>query len=162
MSRRLPDTLLIDLVERKPAAILQRNQMLSLIDAEGHVLAPVDPKTMPVQLPLVIGNGVEAHVAELRVLIGGQPALRQLVAGGTWVGDRRWDLRFQSGEVLALPEGVAAARDALARFVRKDSEARLLGQGYVRIDMRDPRQIVVRTSGEPGSRIGDVPPAAVT
>ena len=162
VSRRLPDTLLIDIVERQPAAILQRNQMLSLVDAEGHVLAPVDPRTMPVQLPLVIGNGVEGHIAELRALIGGQPALRQLVAGGTWVGGRRWDLRFQSGEVLALPEGADLAQKALARFVRKDSEARLLGQGYVRIDMRDPKQIVVRTSSEPGSRIGDTPPAAVT
>ena len=161
VSRRLPDTLVIDLVERTPAAILQRNQMLSLIDGEGHVLAPADPRTLPVQLPLVIGPGVEAHIGQLQALIASQPTLKQLIAGGTWMGDRRWDLRFQSGEVLALPEGDAQAKDALGRFVKKDSEARLLGQGYVRIDMRDPKQIVIRTSNEPGSRIADAPPASV-
>jgi len=161
VSRRLPDTLVVDIVERKPAAILQRNQQLSLIDATGRVLAPVDPKTMPVQLPLVIGPGAETQVGHLEALLATQPTMKNLIEGGTWVGQRRWDLRFQSGEVLALPEGDDAARDALARFARKDSEARLLGQGYVRIDMRDPAHMIVRTSNEPGTRIADAPPGGV-
>jgi cell division protein FtsQ len=161
VSRRLPDTLVVDIVERKPAAILQRNQQLSLIDATGRVLAPVDPRTMPVQLPLVIGPGAETQIGALEALIASQPTMKTLIEGGTWVGQRRWDLRFQSGEVLALPEGDAAARDALARFAKKDSEARLLGQGYVRIDMRDPAHMIVRTSSEPGTRIADAPPGGV-
>jgi cell division protein FtsQ len=161
VSRRLPDTLAIDLVERVPAAVLQRNQQLSLIDAQGNILAPVEPHTMPVQLPLVIGEGVEGHIDALRDLIASQAPLKQLIDGATWVGRRRWDLRFQSGETLSLPEGDAAARQALATFVKKDQEARLLGQGYVRIDMRDPKQMVIRTSRDPGTRITDpVPPAA--
>jgi cell division protein FtsQ len=161
VSRRLPDTLAIDLVERVPAAVLQRNQQLSLIDAEGNILAPVEPHTMPVQLPLVIGEGVEGHINALHELIASQAPLKQLIDGATWVGKRRWDLRFQSGETLSLPEGDAAARQALATFVKKDQEARLLGQGYVRIDMRDPKQMVIRTSRDPGTKITDpVPPAA--
>ena len=159
VSRRLPDTLAVDIVERAPAAILQRHQQLALIDAEGHVLAGVDPHTMPVQLPLVIGPGVERQIGAFQALIATQPTLKAQIEGGTWIGDRRWDLRFQSGETLMLPEGEAAARAALASFVRKDAEARLLGQGYVRFDMRDPRQMVVRTSNEPGSKIEDPKPA---
>lgn len=161
VSRRLPDTLVVDIVERRPAAILQRNQQLSLIDATGRVLAPVDAHTMPVSLPLVIGDGAEGQVGALEALIASQPTMKTLIEGGTWIGGRRWDLRFQSGEVLALPEGDAAARNALARFAKKDSEARLLGQGYVRIDMRDPSHIIVRTSNEPGTRIADAPPGGV-
>ncbi|WP_116091483.1 cell division protein FtsQ/DivIB [Sphingomonas crusticola] len=162
VSRRLPDTLAIDLVERVPAAVLQRNQQLSLIDAEGHILAPVDAHTMPVQLPLVIGDGVEAHIGALRTLIASQAPLKQLIEGATWVGQRRWDIRFQSGETLSLPEGDAAASQALATFVKKDQEARLLGQGYVRIDMRDPKQMVIRTSRDPGTRITDPAPPSAT
>jgi len=167
VSRRLPDTLAIDLVERVPAAILQRNQQLSLIDAQGHILAAVDPHTMPVQLPLVIGDGVEQHIGQLQALIASQAPLRQLIDGATWVGQRRWDLRFQSGETLSLPEGDAEAVKALATFAKKDQEARLLGQGYVRIDMREPGRMVVRTSRDPGTRIQDpapppVDPAAAT
>lgn len=162
VSRRLPDTLAIDLVERVPAAVLQRNQQLSLIDAQGHVLAAVDARTMPVQLPLVIGDGVETHIGALRTLIASQAPLKQLIEGATWVGRRRWDIRFQSGETLSLPEGDAEAARALATFARKDQEARLLGQGYVRIDMRDPKQMVIRTSRDPGTKITDpVPPGAI-
>lgn len=159
VSRRLPDTLVVDLVERAPAAILQRNGQLSLIDADGHVLDAVDPHHLPVQLPLVIGWGVEGHVAALKQLVATQPALARLVTGGTWVGDRRWDLRFQSGEVLALPEGDEPARNALAVFARKDQAERLLGRGYVHFDMRLPGQLVVRTSREPGARVEDPTPA---
>jgi cell division protein FtsQ len=158
VSRRLPDTLAIDLVERVPAAVLQRNQQLYLIDDKGHVLSAVDPHTMPVSLPLVIGDGVEGHIAQLHALIASQAPLKQLIEGATWVGQRRWDLRFQSGETLSLPEGDDAALQALATFAKKDQEARLLGQGYVHIDMRDPNRMVVRTSSDPGERIKDPAP----
>ena len=161
VSRRLPDTLAIDLVERVPAAVLQRNQQLFLIDDKGHVLSAVDPHTMPVSLPLVIGDGVEGHVGQLRDLIASQAPLKQLIEGATWVGQRRWDLRFQSGETLSLPEGDKEATDALALFAKKDQEARLLGQGYVHIDMRDPARMVVRTSRDPGDRIKDPTPPPV-
>lgn len=161
VSRRLPDTLAIDLVERVPAAVLQRNQQLFLIDDKGHVLSAVDPHTMPVSLPLVIGDGVEAHVGQLQALIASQAPLKQLIDGATWVGQRRWDLRFQSGETLSLPEGDDEALKALALFAKKDQEARLLGQGYVRIDMRDPNRMVVRTSSDPGERIKDPTPPPV-
>ena len=159
VSRRLPDTLVVDLVERAPAAILQRRQQLYLIDAQGHQLSGVDPKTLPLQLPLVIGNGVETHIADLQALVATQPSLKQLVSGATWVGQRRWDLRFQSGETLALPEGTPEARTAYATFARKDRDERLLGRGFVRFDMRNPGQIVVRTTPEPGAKIEDPVPA---
>jgi cell division protein FtsQ len=87
--------------------------------------------------------------------------LKQLIEGATWVGQRRWDLRFQSGETLSLPEGDDAALQALATFAKKDQEARLLGQGYVHIDMRDPSRMVVRTSRDPGTRIMDPTPPPV-
>ena len=45
-----------------------------------------------------------------------------MIAGATWVGGRRWDLHFQGGETLSLPEGEAAARRALAAL-RADGPA---------------------------------------
>ena len=38
VSRRLPDTLVVDVVERQPAAVWQHNRRLALIDSEGVVL----------------------------------------------------------------------------------------------------------------------------
>jgi len=34
-----------------------------------------------------------------------------------------------------------------------DQQTQLLGRGFVRFDMRDPRRLVVRVSREPGSSI---------
>ncbi len=143
VSRRWPDTLVVDIVERKPAAIWQNNQKLSLIDNEGVVLERVNPSAMP-DLPVVIGTSANKQVADLNELLDAVPALKPMLAGATWVGNRRWDIRFQSGETLALPEGNDIAADALKRFAHIDGVERLLGRGFVRFDMRDPSKFVVR------------------
>ena len=150
VSRRLPDTLVIDIVERQPVAIWQNNQQLSLIDADGVVLEPVRIDHMP-NLPLVIGPDANRHMAGLGELLQAAPRLRPQIAGATWVGERRWDIRFQSGELLTLPEGDEEARRAIARFAMMDQQDPLLGRGFARIDMRDPRRTYVRISREPGA-----------
>ena len=81
-------------------------------------------------------------------LTSNPPALKPLLEGATWVGNRRWDLRFSSGEVLALPEGQEEAARALVRFARMDGVTGLLGEGAQRFDMRVPERFVVRVPQE--------------
>jgi cell division protein FtsQ len=159
VSRRLPDTLVVDIVERQPAAIWQHNRRLALIDADGVVLEQVKLEAMP-DLPLVIGPAANRHAAELNQLLGSASNLKPMMAGATWVGGRRWDLRFQSGEVLALPEGEESAKKALIHFARMDQAAQLLGRGLVRFDMRIPGKFIVRVSREPGSIVPAIDPQA--
>ena len=143
VSRRLPDTLVVDIVERKPAAVWQHEGQLSLIDAHGIMLEPVALNAMP-DLPLVIGPDANVQATALTELLVHAPRLKPMLAGATWVGGRRWDLRFQSGEVLALPEGETIAAAALRKFTEMDGAERLLGRGFVRFDMRDPAKMFVR------------------
>jgi cell division protein FtsQ len=144
VSRRLPDTLVVDIVERKPAAIWQHNKTLSLIDEGGVILEPVKADQPAPELPLLIGQDANKQAVALKTLMDNAPALRPMLASATWVGDRRWDLQFQSGEVLALPEGEAIATKSLLRFARIDGVQRLLGRGFARFDMRDPTKFVAR------------------
>ena len=153
VSRRLPDTLVVDIVERTPAAIWQHNNRLSLIDEKGVVLEPVTVATMP-DLPLVIGPKANQRSQDLDRLLTEANSLKELLAGATWVGNRRWDLRFRSGETLSLPEGEAEAKAALAKFAHMDGANRLLGRGILRFDMRDPARFVLRLPHE-----GQVAPA---
>jgi cell division protein FtsQ len=152
VSRRLPDTLVIEVIERRPVAIWQNNQRLSLIDADGVVLEPVRIEAMP-DLPLLIGPAANRHIADLGTLLETAPRLRPQIHDATWVGQRRWDIRFQSGEVLTLPEGDVEARRALQRFALMDQQDSLLGRGFARIDMRDPRRAYIRISREPGATV---------
>lgn len=153
VSRRLPDTLVVDIVERTPAAIWQHNNRLSLIDEKGVVLEPVSVATMP-DLPLVIGPKANQRSQDLDRLLAEASSLKELLAGATWVGNRRWDLRFRSGETLSLPEGETEAKAALAKFAHMDGANRLLGRGILRFDMRDPERFVLRLPHE-----GQVAPA---
>lgn len=147
VSRRLPDTLVVDIVERSPAAIWQNGGRLSLIDANGVVLEPVTVATMP-DLPLVIGPNANRRARDLDRLLAEASSLKELLAGATWVGNRRWDLRFRSGETLSLPEGEPEAKAALAKFAHMDGANRLLGRGILRFDMRDPSRFVLRLPHE--------------
>jgi cell division protein FtsQ len=158
VSRRLPDTLVIDIVERTPSALWQDKQQLSLIDGEGVVLDRVPISRMP-DLPLVIGPGANAKAGQLKTIMAAAPAMQAQLASATWVGGRRWDLSFQSGETVALPEGEKSAREALTRFAKMDRSAGLLGRGLVRFDLRLPGKMIVRLPRSPGEPI-DLAPSA--
>ena len=156
VSRRLPDTLVIDIVERKPAALWQNQGQLALIDSEGVVLDRVQVDRMP-DLPLLIGPGANAQEQELAQLMGDVPTLKAQLASATWVGGRRWDLSFQSGETVALPEGYGDARAALDKFARADKQNGLLGHGIVRFDLRVPGKMIVRLPHAPETLAGQPP-----
>ena len=158
VSRRLPDTLVIDIVERTPAALWQDRGGLTLIDADGVVLDQVPVDKMP-DLPLLIGPGANTHSEELERLMGAVTTLKPQLASATWVGGRRWDLSFQSGETIALPEGEQPATAALQKFAKLDRANGLLGRGVVRFDLRVPGKMIVRLRRAPGEPLnGETPP----
>lgn len=154
VSRRLPDTLVIDIVEREPAALWQDKTRLSLIDSEGVVLDRVKVSDMP-DLPLLVGPGANAHSNELNLLLAEVPSLKPQLESASWVGGRRWDLNFQSGETVVLPEGEEEAKKALAKFARLDKSAGLLGRGIKRFDLRIPGKMIVRLPQTPDSAATD-------
>ena len=158
ISRRLPDTLVVDIVERDPVAVWQHDGQLHLIDVSGVVLQTVSASAMP-DLPLVVGPNANRQPAGLNKLMETAPALKPMLAGATWVGNRRWDLRFQSGETLSLPEGDTQSASALVNFARMDGVNRLLGRGIVKFDMRDPDRFVLRL---PQGRVEEKPVEAAT
>jgi cell division protein FtsQ len=158
VSRRLPDALVIDIVERTPAALWQNQGQLALVDSEGVTLDRVPVDKMP-DLPLLIGPGANGEARELERLMSAVPTLKPQLASATWVGGRRWDLSFQSGEIVALPEGEETAKSVLTKFARLDKSSGLLGRGIVRFDLRKPGQMTVRLPRAPGEPIvPDAPP----
>jgi cell division protein FtsQ len=147
VSRRLPDKLIVDVTERRAVALWQFQHRLTAIDRAGVPLT-ADRLERFAALPLVVGPDANLHINELLTLLAAAPRLAATVDAATFVGTRRWDLRFTSGEILALPEGVAAQR-ALTRFDRLDKSDGLLGHGYTRFDLRQPGQMTVRVATPP-------------
>ena len=145
VSRRLPNTLVVEITERKPSAIWKRGNKLSLIDGKGVVLENVSVNETN-GLPTLNGQGANVQSVALAQLVARAPSLKPQISAASWVGNRRWDLTFKTGETLALPEGEAAAAEALLNFARMDGVNRLLGRDIIHFDLRDPDRMYLRKS----------------
>ena len=150
VSRQLPDTLVVDVIERSPHAVMRDGTggggKLTLIDETGHPLEAVSPARAR-GLLVLSGPGAAARIADLGKLLDAAPALRPQVAEAEWIGNRRWNLTFKTHQVLALPEGDDTAASALLSFARMDGVDRLLGGKVVSFDMRSADRIYMRVPG---------------
>jgi cell division protein FtsQ len=143
VSRELPDTIVVDVVERKPHAVLKKPDRLVLIDGTGHELEPISPEQAKGMLQIA-GPGARQQVEALTTLLDAAPALKPQVAEAEWIGNRRWNLTFGTGQVLALPQGAERAAGALITFARIDGVNRLIGGKAVAFDMRNPDRFYLR------------------
>lgn len=154
ISRQLPDTLIVDIVEREPLAVWEDRGKVMLVDAEGVALEPspgqIDPKMLR-----IVGKRANAKIGDLTELLDAAPALTPQVKEAEWVGNRRWNLTFHTGEVLALPEGEDLSEAALINFARMDGVNRLLGKGVTYFDLRDPERAYLRKPRNPAKPEGD-------
>ena len=143
VSRQLPDTLVIDIVERKPVAVLAKPDRFVLIDATGRELENISADRTKGKLVLS-GPGVGQQVGALSGLLDAAPALRPQLKSAEWIGNRRWNLTFKTGQLLALPEGKDESAKSLITFAQLDGRNRLLGGKAVAFDMRAGDRIYIR------------------
>ncbi|MEO1920313.1 MAG: cell division protein FtsQ [Sphingomonadales bacterium CG12_big_fil_rev_8_21_14_0_65_65_10] len=146
VSRQLPDTLVVDIVEREPVAVLRKADRLVLVDSEGRELDVVSRKEAEDYL-ILAGAGSAERIQSLERLLQSAPALRPQIAEAEWIGNRRWNVHFKTGQVLALPEGERSASTALIEFAQLDGRNRLLGGKATSFDMRNPPRIYLREPG---------------
>jgi cell division protein FtsQ len=146
VSRQLPDTLVVDIVERVPHAVLKKPGRFVLIDSAGHELEAVRPERASRMLVLA-GDGAGQEARALQRLLDSAPALKPRVREAEWVGHRRWNLTFKSGQVLALPEGEVAAASALVSFAKLDRRNRLIDGKVAYFDMRAGDRMYLRIPG---------------
>lgn len=145
VERRLPDTVAVQLFERKPIALWQHNERFSLIDADGFDLGEVTLEAAP-PLPLVVGGDAPKHTADLLAMLDEHPELSKLVQASSWIGDRRWDLKLYNGIDVQLPEENAA--EALRRLTEAEAATRLFDKDISAIDLRLPGRMIVRLTRE--------------
>jgi cell division protein FtsQ len=117
-----------------------------LIDELGNELEPISPANAKGQL-IIEGPGAAKEVQALSRLLDAAPAIRPQVSEAEWVGNRRWNLTFKTGQMLALPQGEKDSADALVTFARMDGVNRLLGGKVATFDMRAPERIYMRIPG---------------
>jgi cell division protein FtsQ len=149
VERRLPDTVIVYLQERRPLALWQRDGRHLLIDREGVVITRRDLGRFA-SLPVVIGNGAPEHAAELMDMLAQEPLLFTQVEAAVRIGDRRWNLRMKNGIDINLPE--EGAYKAWSRLAKLVAEHRIFERDVAVIDLRLPDRLVVRLTPKAASK----------
>ena len=145
VERRLPDTLYVRLVERKPLALWQHSGKIELIDREGAVI-PVSHLDRFAKLPLVVGDDAASHAAELLDILATEPDLAARVSAAIRVGDRRWNLRIDNAIDVLLPADSPAS--AWAQLANLERSSAILKRDVQVVDVRLPDRLVVRVNPE--------------
>lgn len=132
----------VDVIERRPVALLRNPDGLFILDREGVTLGQVANRAMRVDLPLLSGEGATTHVEEAQEIISGAAAIYKRVRGLERIGGRRWNLVLDRDQIIMLPE--FGALDALRRVMAYQAENQLLDRDVLAVDMRDPVRPVLR------------------
>ena len=143
VTKLYPDRLLIEIEERTPYALWQKDGIVSIVAADG---TPIDDMKDPryEQLPLVVGNGANGRIAEYVGILDASKDLRDRVRAGILVADRRWTLKMDSGIEIALPERNPA--DAISRLAALEHDGHILEKDVTSLDLRIPGRVVARLS----------------
>lgn len=146
VSRQLPNSIFIELEERTPMALWQRNKQLSLIDTHGVILTDKNLGDFKDYI-VVVGVDVPERAPDFMKLLAAEPEILNKIEAAKSISGRRWDITLKSGAVVKLPENEIPL--ALRRLAKMQEEENIMDKDISVIDVREMTRITVRT--KPGA-----------
>jgi cell division protein FtsQ len=140
VSRSLPASLHIRIIERQAVALWQHDGRMVPVDSEGKILG-ADIKGNPQNMPIIVGKKAHEHIKPLLEMLASAPALLARLDAAIWVNDRRWDIVLKNDIRIKLPEQRAPM--AWRKLSDLQGEHALLDQPIAQIDMRLPDRLFV-------------------
>jgi len=138
-----PDRLRIEIKERQPFALWQRDGRVVLIAADGTVLETAVSSRFNA-LPLVVGKGAEQNAQNFLTLVARYPLIAQVNEASILVAERRWNLHLKGGVDILLPE--IGPEQALRTLIDLDRSDKLLSRDIMAVDLRLRDRVTVRQS----------------
>ena len=150
VERRLPNQIVLHLVERQPFALWQHDGRFVLVDAGG---VPITGRGLAAHTNLlhIVGPEAPKHAKALHTALSTEPELMQRVQSATWVGGRRWDVYLQGGIVIRLPEREPAR--AWRQLARYAAEHRLLAKEIKAVDLRVDGRLVLTPAADANTAV---------
>ncbi|MDA5555292.1 cell division protein FtsQ/DivIB [Shimia sp. MMG029] len=139
---RTGGVLQLDIAERTPVVVWRTHEGLTLVDPDGHVTGPAVSRHAHAAMPLVAGEGADAHVREALSLFSAAGPLSDRLIGLVRVGERRWDVVLTRDQRILLPEHGAV--EALDRVVALNAAQELLERDISVVDMRLARRPTIQ------------------
>ena len=146
VGRMLPDTVMLNVVERRPLALWQHKGVFALIDTDGEVIMKENLDRFS-DLLVVVGPDAPLHAAKLLQVLATEPQLMDWVEAAIRVGGRRWNLRLKNDIDVRLPEENTAK--AWSRLAEYEKNHRVLERDVQILDLRLPDRLIVRKVPKP-------------
>jgi cell division protein FtsQ len=103
INRSMPNILNIAVTEYEPFAIWQSDGKKYFTDKEGNLIPFQDDEEFRHMVTLS-GKSANKNVKSLFNIMAIDPKLSDKIYSATWVSERRWDIRFENGLLIKLPE----------------------------------------------------------
>lgn len=140
-----PNRLVIDVAEREPYALWQKQGQIYVISQDGKAIDTLHDDRF-VHLPFVVGDGANARVAEFQKIVEAAGDLSSKIRAGVLVTNRRWNLKLTTGVDIKLPE--QSPQKAIAALARLAKVETIIDKDLISIDLRVPGRVVARLSEE--------------
>jgi cell division protein FtsQ len=140
-----PDRIVIEIVERTPVALWQKDGEVHAVAADGAVIGDLSDRRLA-SLPFVVGEGANERLSEYMALLDASAELRPKIVAGVLVGQRRWSLKMKSGIEVKLPESDPLA--AMATLLQLQRQSRVLDRDILSLDLRVEGKVFARLSEE--------------
>jgi cell division protein FtsQ len=146
--KRLPDALVVQIVERIPVAVIRDARGLSYVDRQGRLIDSLESVEVPAALLLI-----EGEVGDSAAIAAAVSAVETLSARGSAIFRSVESVELLSGpdlelRVSALPFAVLIRVDrlepAVDRFERLLPKIRSRYEGLAAVDLRFSRQLVMK------------------
>ena len=147
--RMLPDTVVVEIVERRPLALWQHEKKFALIDEEGRVIVRDDVGPFR-DLMVVVGEDAPANATALVQMLASEPELMRRVKAAVRVGGRRWNVRLADGTDVKLPED--KPQEAWHRLGEYQRRHGILDKEVRTYDLRLSDRMVIRPSAGAGGK----------
>ena len=136
----------IEITERTPAILWRSRTGLEMLDETGARIYRVATRASHAELPLIVGDGADAKVAEALALIDAAAPLGARLRGLVRIGERRWDVVLDREQRILLPETEPVR--ALERVIALSEIKEMLERDVAVVDMRLSERPTLRMSAE--------------
>ncbi|WDR05333.1 FtsQ-type POTRA domain-containing protein [Devosia rhodophyticola] len=138
--KHYPGNVTVTIQEKTPVARWRVDGVTFVVDASGEQIG--EDRGAYGDLPLVIGDGAADTALVMIRALDQYPTLSQGIVALSRIADRRWDLIYETGLRVQLPEkGVAQALRNLDEY---QADYQLLDRDVSIIDLRVPDSVAVR------------------
>jgi len=148
VSKLYPDRLVIEIEERHPYALWQKNGDVQIVAVDGMPLDHLRDNRF-IGLPFVVGDAANDHLSEYVAIREQLGDLKDRISAGIYVSQRRWSLKADNGVEIDLPE--TGVEDAIAMLIRLQRDSRILDRDILSLDLRQPGRVVARLTAEAAS-----------